>query len=153
MEKELVDYFVAETHRAFGFVVTQYKFAPPRLEIDEKINFVFVIFMGKKIAIECILDEREADVDCKIALVIGGKKTNHYATDEAGSRVRESLASLLRRRGVKETLFSEVGKLELHKRIRVTLGDFALMLQKHGEEILKRLPGSVKITSKMRTTK
>lgn len=86
------------------------------------------------------MDERENDIVCKIARVIGGKKTTDYAVDENRVRVREDLIRLLKRRGVSERLFTWVGGLDLRERIRVTLGDFAQMLRKHGNAILKDSP-------------
>ena len=140
MDKQLAKYFFEEASRAFAFVMNEYSFAAPLFEVDDEINFAFVIFTGKNLAIECILDERETDIDCKIARVFGGEKTSHYAVDESGVRVREGLASLVRRHGVRDRLFERVGGLELHERIRITLADFAQMLKKYGQEVLNDSP-------------
>ena len=140
MDEQLVDYFFSEASRALAFVVNEYNFSPPRLEVNEKINFAFVTFMNKHLAIECILDERESDIDCKIALVFGGKKTTHYAVDENGVRVREGLFGLLRRRGIRERLVTRVGGLEFREQIKIAMLDFAQMLRKHGQDILHDSP-------------
>jgi hypothetical protein len=143
MDQQLANYFFEEASKAFAFVVSEHSFAAPQLQVDDKINFAFVTFIGKNLAIECILDEREADIDCKVARVVGGKKTTHYAVDDAGARMREGLASLLRRRGVKERLFERVGERGLRERIKVTLGNFASMLKKHGQEVLNDSPAAL----------
>lgn len=143
MDKQLADYFFQEVSKAFAFLVDEHAFAMPQLQVDDKINFVFVTFMGKNLAVECILDEREDDVTCKIARVVGGKETSHYAVDESGRRVREYLSKLLERRGVREQLFTQVGGLEIHERIRITLADFAEMLRRHGKEILDDSPSAL----------
>ena len=143
MDQQLADYFFDEASRAFDFLVKDYSFAPPQLEVDNKINFATVTFMGRNLALECILDEREADVSCKVARVSGGKKTPYYAVDDNGVRVREGLFHLLQRRGVRESLFTKVGGLELRERIRITLGDFAQMLKKHGQNILADAPDAL----------
>jgi hypothetical protein len=96
--------------------------------------------MGKNLAFECVLDERESDVTCKIARIIGGRKTTYYAVDPSGTRVREDLFSLLSRRGVRESLFTRVGGLEFRERIPVTLADFVKMLKKHRREVLEDSP-------------
>lgn len=140
MDKQLATYFFEETSKAFGFVVNEHSFDAPQLLVDDQINFAFVTFMGKNLAIECILDEREDDVSCKIARVIDGRKTIHYAVDERGERVRESLYSLLVRRGIRERLFTKVGGLALREKIKITLNDFASMLKKHGAEVLNDSP-------------
>jgi hypothetical protein len=136
MDKQLANYFSDEASKAFAFLVNDHSFTPPQLQIDDKINFAFVIFLKKNLAIEFILDERESDITCKIARVFDGKKTPHYAVDENGVRVREGLFNLLRRRGIKERLTTGIGGLELHAQIKVKFSDFAQMLRKHGQDIL-----------------
>src|SRR5215217_4249639 len=143
MDQELAEYFFAEAVRTFDFLVKDYSFAPPDLEVNNKIDFATVTFTGKNLAVECILDEREADITCKIARVINGKKTTHYAVDENGVRVREGLFHLLQRRGVRERLFTATGDLELRDKIKTTLSDFAQMLKKHGQDILANSPGAL----------
>jgi hypothetical protein len=64
MKKELANFFFDETARIFVFLVNEYSFAPPQLKIDDEIHFAFVTFVGKNLAFECILDERESDVTC-----------------------------------------------------------------------------------------
>jgi hypothetical protein len=140
MDQQLANYFFDEASRTFDFLVKDYSFAPPQFEIDNKINFGTVTFMGKNLAVECILDEREEDITCKIARVVDGKKTPHYAVDDKGVRVREGLFHLLTRRGVREKLFTNVGGLDLRDKIRITLADFAQMLKKHGQDILADSP-------------
>jgi hypothetical protein len=143
MDQQLANYLFDEASRTFGFLVKDYSFAPPQLEVDNKINFATVTFMGKNVALECILDEREADITCKVARVVDGKKTPHYAVDENGVRVREGLFHLLTRRGVREKLFTNVGGLELREKIRIGLADFMQMLKKHGQDILADSPDAL----------
>ena len=143
MDQQLAEYFFAEAAGTFDFLVKDYSFAPPDLEVNNKIDFATVTFMGKNLAVECILDEREADITCKIARVINGKKTSDYAVDENGVRVREGLFHLLQRRGVRERLFTKTGNLELHDKIKTTLSDFAQMLKEHGGDILADSPGAL----------
>jgi hypothetical protein len=143
MDRELAKYFFDQTSKAFAFLVNEYSFAPPQIQIDEKINFAYVTFFGKNLAIEFILDEREGDIDCKIVRVLNGKKPPYFAVDETGLRMREGLVSLLRRRGVKERLFEPVGQLDLRERIKVTLAAFASMLKKHGSEVLNDSPAAL----------
>ena len=143
MDQELAEFFFVEAARTFDYLVKDYSFAPPELEVNNKIDFATVTFMGKNLAVECILDEREADITCKIARVIDGKKTSDYAVDESGMRVREGLFHLLQRRGVGEGLFRKTGGLELHDKIKTTLSDFAQMLKEHGGDILADSPGAL----------
>ncbi len=144
MDKQLSNYFFAEASKAFAFVVEKHSFAAPQCEVNDKINFAFVTFIGQHLAIECSLDGREGDICCTIARVIDGKKATHRdAIDECnkhGARVREHLSRLLQLRGVRERLFTRVEGLEFLDRIKITLGDCAAMLKKHGQDILDDSP-------------
>jgi hypothetical protein len=148
MDKQLANYFFAEASKAFAFVVADHSFAVPQFEVNDKINFTFVTFMGKNIAIECSLDEREGDIACIINRVIGGKKVETYLDtlderDKHGVRVRVYLRKLLEQRGVRERLLTRSGGLELRDRIKVRLADFAQMLRKHGKDILDDSPSAL----------
>lgn len=140
MNPDLAQAFFIETSRAFEFLVRDCGFAPPTLEIDHIINFATVTFMGKNLAVECILDERERDIACKIARVVEGEKSSVYEVDENGVRQRDSLASLLRRRGVRQHLFRPVGGLDFERQMRITLGDFASMLLNYADDVRNDSP-------------
>lgn len=144
MDKQLADYFFEETSKALAFVVNDHGFAAPQLEVRDKSNFAFVTFMGKNLAIECSLDEREGDIACIIARVMDGKRATYRDAidecDEHGTRVREHLFKMLERCGVRERLFTRVGGLKPRERIKITLEDFAQMLRKHGQEVLNDSP-------------
>jgi hypothetical protein len=96
--------------------------------------------MGRNLAVELILDQRDEDIDCKIVKVVNGKKADAYDIDDRGRRVREGLANLLMRRGVREPLFTKVGKLNLREQIPITVRDFATMLRRHGQDVLADSP-------------
>jgi len=137
MDKHLANKFLEETSEILGFLATDHSFSLPVLEVDDHIEFATVTFMGKNVALECILDLRENDVTCKCSRVSNEQKTQHYAVDEQGNRVREDIASFLRRRGVRERLFTRLsGPVQHSELIRRTLMDYAIMLKKHGQEIL-----------------
>lgn len=92
------------------------------------------------LAIECIVNAHEADLDCKVIRVIDGKKAVHCTVDARGVTVREGLASLLRRLGVRERLFAPVSRRDLPDRVKVTLQAFARMLRNYGQAILADSP-------------
>lgn len=147
MNKALSQYFFREVLDAFAFVVKKHAFSAAQLEVRDQISFTFVIFMGKHVAIECILDEREDDIACIIARVVDGKRATCDDAvddrDESGVRVREHLSMLLERHGARESLFTRVGSLDLYDRIPITLGDFAQMLKKHGHVVLNDSPSAL----------
>lgn len=137
---EIDEYFMHEAAKAFDFLVSEYGFGQPVLSVNRRINFTFVVFMGRNIAVESILDKREKDIDCKIALVKNGEKTTHYAIDDSGARVREGLFSYIQRHGVNHFPFEKIETDDLKENIRSWLADYAKMLRQHGEEILKDSP-------------
>jgi hypothetical protein len=136
MKQELTNYFFEQGSQLFEFLTIEYLFAQPSLEVNEKIDFVIVTFMGKNLAIELLLDQRAEDITCKIARVFNGQKTPCYAVDENRIRVRESLYSYVRRHGIRNTLVTKVTNLDLQQRIQVTLSDLANTLKKYGKNIL-----------------
>jgi hypothetical protein len=140
MDQQLAEYFFKEASKQFAFLVKQYSFAAPGLEVDNRFNLATVTFMGKNLAVECMLEEREGDIECKVARVFDGKKTSYYAVDENGVRVREGLSSLLRRKGVQENLFRRVTGLLPRERINIILEDYAQMFKKYGHDILSDSP-------------
>ena len=82
MNDELVRYFQNEVCNTVRFIHRNYNFSAPQLLVNKEICFAFVVFLGKNIAIEFILDEREEDITCKISRVRGGTKTEFYSVDE-----------------------------------------------------------------------
>jgi hypothetical protein len=144
LNAELADYFKREVARSFDFLVDEHHYRPLGLSIDVKTHFATVTYVRENTGIECILDAREEDVDCKVFRPVGGHKPKHYDADDQGNIVREGLASLLRRRGVRTKLFRPVGHLNFRDRIPVTLGDFAEMLKTYGQDILSDSPDALR---------
>lgn len=136
MNRELIKFFFDEASKAFAFLVNEHYFGAAQMDVDRKINFATVTFLGRNLAIECIIDEREGDVTCKIARVIDGRKTAYYSVDDKGTRVREALSSILKRRDVRGRLLTSVGGLDFREQIKITLADFARMLREYGQQIL-----------------
>jgi hypothetical protein len=140
MNQELTQYFVEQGTDIFKFLTLEHSFAPPSVEVEERIDFVTVTFMGKNLAVELILDQRAEDITCKIARVFNGKNTHHYAVDENRVKVREGVFSYLLRKGITETIFTKVTGLSLRERIPITFSDLAKALKKYGGDILKDSP-------------
>ena len=132
MDTELSQLFFKETSNIFRFLVTDYSFSQPKFEIDEQIGFVIVTFMSREIAFECILDESENDITCKVVKVMNAKKVNNFSVNDKGERVREDLASLLRRKGIRDRLFTKRNEqIRLEDEIKIVLSDYAQMLKKY----------------------
>ena len=142
MKSQISERFLTEVSKTLSFLHEEYGFGCPRLETELPANMAEVVFLGRNLAIEFILDERERDVSCKIARVVNGKKTNAYELDKNGTVVRDSFTNLLLRRGVRPK-FTNVGQLTFEEMIPVTLSDFARLLRAHGNEVLSDLPTAV----------
>jgi hypothetical protein len=138
MDEQLASYFLEKATAAFGFLTTDHSFSAPQVQVAHDISFAFVTFLATNVAVECVLDSREEDVTCKIARVVDGRKLGQAGVDEPG--VREGIPALLRRRGVRERLFTRVGAFPFRERIAITLEDFASMLKAHFKEVLDDLP-------------
>ena len=143
MSDQVASVFFSEVSKRFSFLVDEFGFCLPLLEIDETINFAFAVFLGKNLSIEFILDERESDVTCKIGRVINGKRTDRYEVDDQGELVRDYLSNMLRRRGI-PTGFTSVKGLSLLQMIPVTLTDFERLLRKYGSDILADSPTALR---------
>ena len=143
MNNALVEFFQIEVDKLFSFLVTIYKFSAPQLSVDEKIRFATIAYKGKHLTIQFILDEREEYIDCKIARVFAGMTTIHYQLDNQGILVRQTLSALLRRKGVRQKLYTKVTGLSLVQKIPITLADYERMLNDYGKDILADSPSAL----------
>lgn len=143
MDNKLYEYFFEEGIKAFDFMSDVRLFATPERVLDERTGIAKLIFKGSNVAIQCILDQRDEDVDCKIARVIDGHITSHFARDERGLLVRESLYNWVVRRGGSPA-FTKIGGRSFKERIPIILKEIARMLQNYGQEILADSPGVFK---------
>ncbi len=132
--------FRDEVVRTFAFLAENYGFSDPKVIVDVQFPIVTVVYLKRHIAIEFVLDDREKDIGCMIARVVDGGTAPEYEFDAKGLRVRQDLYGLLVRRGVRDRLFRDVGRLSFRERIPVTLEDFAAMLKQHGRDILEDSP-------------
>lgn len=136
MDNNVRDWFTREVARTFRFLHEDYGFLEPLVSCDELVGNTTAVLVGRNLAVELLLDERDPIVECKIAAVTDGRPTRFYAVDNKGNRVRESLQSLLLRQGVREGVFRKIGGLDFRHQISATLEDLAEALRKHGPGIL-----------------
>ena len=141
MDSRVAEQFFAECSVAFAFLGQEYGFSAPTLEVDHEINFVTVAFLSKVLAIECIYDERERDIDVKISLLHDGKRPTAYAVDDHGRRIRVGLVDILLKLGIRQFGFRKTQEtVELSSFFRVTLADYASLLRRHHEAIVDKWP-------------
>ena len=136
MTSDIKQIFIDIACKLFFFLVDSHGFDGPYIEKDAKTGFVTVFFLRKNLVVECIFDPREEDIECKIARVENGKIANDYSIDTNGVLVRQDLSKLLRDRGVRDRLFTNVSGLSIEDRIKVTLEDYVSMLKTHGYDVL-----------------
>jgi len=139
-DNQLADYFAREVARTFDFLVSEHGFSSLGLSVDGRTHLAEVIYVRQNLGVECILDAREEDVDCKVFRLIDGRKPKHFDVDDEGRVVREGVWNLLTRRGVRAKLFRGAGHLAFSERIPQTLEDFAQMLRAYGKDILEDSP-------------
>ena len=99
--------------------------------------------MGSVLAVECVLDERERQVDLKVALLQNGKPPHDYAFTSDGQRVRDHVTEVLIRRGVRGFGFKRVTDSgDLQSLWRQILANYAHLLKTSGEAILSEDPST-----------
>lgn len=123
-----------------GFLLAEGRFTGPYPELDAKTGIFTVVFTGTNLAVEFVLDERDEDITCTVARMVDGQPALDYAVDTHGSLVRASLPQLLRARGIRNKLFTQVTGLPLKDQIPITLRDYACMLQTYGQMVLDDNP-------------
>lgn len=143
MNKELAEYFFDQAKDTFAFLVKEHGFRPPLLIVDDQIHFAFAVYEATHIAIECVLDEREQIVECKIARVPDRERRDWYEFNDRGERIRVGLGQLVREKGVRENIYTRVTGRSLREKIPVTLGDFATMLHRYGADVLRDAPDAI----------
>jgi hypothetical protein len=134
----VVDYFIIECDRSFGFLVAEYGFSAPSVETEPGV--VIVSFYKGEIAVECVLDKRDEDASVMIVHLVDGKKPPVYRVNEKRQVVREYLSMLLTLRGVKEITYEEPEGYRKMPRaqalFRKSLTGDARLLREHGGDIL-----------------
>ena len=139
-ERLVLQDFEAECERAFGFLLSEYKFSGPEIDISI-VNVTKLIYFSSKIAIECILDTRDQDVSVKVAKLQSGKLPKYYNKDEQGNIVRDYLTQLLLRQGVRDFRFDDPIEdssiSERQKQYRKALNGYARLLRNYCQSSLR----------------
>lgn len=119
------------THFSFLKSERGYRAAAP--DPNQLAGIFAFVFIGSSTGVECSIDFRESNIDCKICLLHNGRPPTDYAIDANGVRIREGVSALLRRRGIRERLFTKVTGRTFAERIPVIVGDFGSMFQRYPE--------------------
>ncbi|MGH8590270.1 MAG: hypothetical protein ACREXX_13375 [Gammaproteobacteria bacterium] len=145
MTPELTQAFFDECSKAFAFLVTDYGYKLPTLEIT--VHYATVTFIGKHLAIEWCFEEREAWIEGTVARVINGAPAEDYAVDEDGNRVREHLFRMLEKRGVQDfgLRSHNLARKSMAEMFRIKLNTYASLLQKYGQDILNDSPTALAV--------
>ena len=132
-------FLLAECQRTFGFLSSQFSFSEPRSFRHD--NVLEIVFLKSGIAIECVYDARDVDLELYVSRLINGKRPGVFRVDEKTGRVvRERLTVLLETQGMRDIKFDplpgdpmKVGEQEYTRR---ALEAYARLLMAHGGSIL-----------------
>jgi len=144
VNRELAQWFYREVSEKMAFLVDEYSFAPPVLRIDDTIHFAFVVYKGRNLAIEFLLDQRDEHFECRVSRVENGEVRDDYDwhyRDKAGLLVSQSVFMLLKSRTGGAELFHKPGGLPFREKISIWLGDYEHMLRTWGQDILEDVLG------------
>lgn len=141
MNISLINTFRHNVEEIFAFLVAEHGFQGPLFDYDPKTFHATMQYVGKNIAIQCLLDVRDMDVSCKVAKMVNGTVTQDYAVNSQGQRVRDDIYCLFRDRGIRAKLFRGGGGCaDFCEGMPITLEDYAIMLTKYGQDILEDSP-------------
>ena len=141
MEKNSVtaQFLLAECEKMLGFLHSKFSFSEPRLFKHD--NVFEVVFLKNSVAIECVYDARDVDLDVYISKLINGKRPSVFRLDQkTGQVVRERLTALLEAQAIRDIKLDplpgdpmKIGEQEYTHRI---LQAYARLLEVHGDSIL-----------------
>ncbi len=122
----------------FAFLMEEYSFKGPfsDFKICEERYVYKIWFMGRTLAIEFVLDQRDEDVSCLIVRLENGQLPSGLYVNERGERVRVYLELWLREKGFKEP-FLKVKNKNLTEKIDLLIRDYARLLRMHGDLVLQ----------------
>jgi len=129
----------AECQKTLGFLSSEFSFSEPRLFRHD--NVFEIVFLKSGVAIECVYDARDADLDLYISKLDKGKRPSVFRVDDKTGRVvRERLTAILEARGIRDIKFDPlpgdptiIGEQEYTRR---ALEAYARILRAQGSSIL-----------------
>jgi len=132
-------FLLAECQRTLGFLSSQFSFSEAMPFRHD--NVLEIVFLKSSVAIECIYDARDVDLELYVSRLINGKRPNVFRVDEKTGRVvRERLTALLEAQGIRDIKFDplpgdpmKIGEQEYTRR---ALEAYARLLRAHGGSVL-----------------
>lgn len=141
MGKDLLtpQFLLAECQKTLGFLSSEFSFSEARLFRHD--NVFEIVFLKSSVAIECVYDARDVDLELYVSRLINGKRPSAFRVDEKTGRVvRERLTALLEAQGTRHLRFDPlpgdpriVGEQEYTRRV---LQGYARLLREYGSSIL-----------------
>jgi hypothetical protein len=137
--RDLVDSFFRAVEEKFRFLVIEHGFCAPVFTWEAEVWCAKVRYFASNNVIEVILDTRERWIECKVARVIDGQAAPQFEVNDHGERVRETITSLLRERGIAPQ-FTNRCSASFADSMQVWLEDLARMLREHAADVLADSP-------------
>jgi hypothetical protein len=126
-----------------GFLGPEYGFEGPfsDFEICEEHYVYKIWFMGRTLAIEFVLDQRDEDVSCLIVRLENGQLPSGLYVNEQGERVRVYFMAWLESTGFKGDFINynpnELRNKDFGEKIKMIVRNYARSLQAHGGPVLR----------------
>jgi hypothetical protein len=124
------------------FLVRDYRFSGPILEVDDGSDIARQRYVGEHLAIEILMETREFDVRCHVGRVVDGVPTRHHAVDRQGNVVRFSLLSWIHDKVGKLPPGPRLAGSSREQEIETVVADTAKLLLEHAPEILADDPAA-----------
>ena len=131
--------FVKSTQEKFSFLLEK-GFRGPVLRDDWPQTKVY--FIGRSIALECVLDEKDFFVGCYIGKVIDGQPAQVHAVNNLGVRVRSLLHTWVSEQvDIPDSFYTKLSRqMSWEEQIPIRLDNDQRLLKEYGQSIIEDSP-------------
>jgi hypothetical protein len=131
--------FIKVTEEKFSFLLEKGFTGPVLREVWPE---TMIYYIGRNVAIECVLDEKDFFAGCYICKVVAGQPVQVHAKNELGVRVRFLLSAwVTEQTDIPDSFYKKVSrKMSREEEIPIYLDNNQRMLQEYGQIIIDDSP-------------
>lgn len=131
--------FIKVTEEKFSFLLEKGFTGPVLREVWPE---TMIYYIGRNVAIECVLDEKDFFAGCYISKVVGGQPVQVHAKNKLGVRVRFLIHTWVTEQSdVPDSFYKKVSrKMTWEEVIPIRLDNDQRMLQEYGQIIIDDSP-------------